>query len=76
MREVVKVQRGLPTSEHGIWWLIYDKQRRRTVEMPHKLVPDHLKRALPHFGKAYFEAEWDQGDGWNILDRVGDIQDF
>lgn len=69
---IVKVQRPLITNDLNAPWLIYDESRKRTQQLPDKVVPDRVKKAMKGDFKAFFNAEWSSVVGWAINERVKD----
>jgi len=74
--EIVKVQKPLASNWHlPPPWMVYAEGRDRTMLMDPATIPDAVKSAMGDDHKAYFNAEWTDGN-WSIHDRVGDEEGF
>ena len=56
---VVKVQRPLLSTQRNAPWLVYDRLRRITKQIPEDRLPVAVRTALTEDAKAYFNARVD-----------------
>lgn len=71
MSEIVKVQRPMFTDDAALPCLIYDCHRQRQQTIPLARLPEHVRKALNVYPKAYVEAQW-IGRRWDLGHVVGE----